>query len=74
MAEVIEYFNEGTWFLWHRCDDELPNDRTKVLATDEFGNVIFNYCVNGEWVHNYAKMVAWAKVPSPYKGVAITNG
>ena len=78
MAEVIGYANEGTFFIWHRCGEELPELYKKVLTTDKFGNVIMNMLVQtkeGEpvWVRNHTNMVAWGNVPAPYVEVAITN-
>ena len=48
---------------WYRCDKKMPAEGKKVLCQDEYGNVVFNLHLNGEWIHHYARMIAWAEIP-----------
>ena len=68
-----KYMNNLIFGVWHRCDKEMPEIHRKVLCTDEFGNVIFNIWDGKQWVHEYAKMVAWTTIPA-YLSVEITEG
>lgn len=74
LYEFEGYCHEGTFFLWHRCDEELPEEKTTVLVTDELGNVTTNMIIGGAWANNAIKAIAWGKLPTPYTGVKITNG
>lgn len=53
---------------WKEAKLILPERNTKCLVTDEFGNVVINYLMsNGEWMHDYARMVAWMELPEAWK-------
>lgn len=66
--EDKQIYGDECEFVW---DCPLPDDRQRVLITDEFGDIdITNFCIDeGSYFEDYdhEEIVAWMPLPEPFR-------
>lgn len=57
---------------WISCGERLPEKNCRCLTTNTAWGafeVDWNAWINGEWLYQNEKPIAWMPLPEPYKGV-----
>jgi len=53
---------------WTLTSKKPPDENQAYFITNIYGDVAWNYWINGEWVVLPDSVVAWMPLPEPYRG------
>ena len=74
MKDLIDAQPEQQWIP---CSERLPEKNCRCLTTNTAWGafeVDWNVWINGEWLYQNEKPIAWMPLPEPYREVSETDG